>query len=65
VVTSGIVYALLRRRRKNPKGVTIDPEIEEFLENHRKKQARAAKRAEAKKAPIKKASKKKVAKKKP
>jgi hypothetical protein len=64
-ITSGIVYALLRRRRKNPKVYTVDPEIDEFLENHRKKQERAAKRAAAKKAPVKKAAKKKVAKKKP
>jgi topoisomerase IA-like protein len=64
-VTSGIVYALLRRRRKNPKGVTIDPEIGKILENHRKKQERAAKRAAVKKAPVKKAATKKTAKKKP
>ncbi len=48
-VTSGIVYALLRRRRKNPKAYTVDPEIDEFLEIHRKKQERSAKRAVKKK----------------
>ena len=68
-VTAGSIYAILRRRRKNPKVFTVDPEIEAFLENHRKKQERAAKRtavkkAPAKKAPVKKTAKKKVAKKK-
>jgi hypothetical protein len=64
-VTSGVVYAFLRRRRKNPKVYTVDPEIDEFLEIHRKKQERAAKRSAVKKAPVKKAAKKKVVKKKP
>jgi hypothetical protein len=64
-VTSGVVYALLRRRRKTPKAYTVDPEIGEILENYRKKQERAAKRAAVKKASVKKAAKKKTAKKKP
>jgi hypothetical protein len=64
-VTSGVVYALLRRRRKTPKAYAVDPEIRKILENHRKKQERAAKRAAVKKAPIKKAAKKKTTKKKP
>jgi len=64
-VTLGIVYALLRRRRKTPKAYTVNSEIGEFLENYRKKQERAAKRAAVKKAPVKKAAKKKTSKKKP
>jgi hypothetical protein len=64
-VTSGVVYAFLRRRRKTPKAYAVDPEIGKILENHRKKQEQAAKRAAVKKAPIKKAAKKKTTKKKP
>ncbi len=48
------VYAVLKRRRKSLKVYEVDPEIENFLENYRKKQERAEKRAAAKKSPAKK-----------